>query len=82
MYKKTKDLRQTSLELSRLKFSGKVFASESICFENHQLAYKCIKLKNLGKIHSNRVYNNAVNIKLTDNGRYRKNHRSIKGVRC
>ena len=49
---KRKNLHQKSLELSRLKFSGKLFVSESTCFENHQLVYKCRKLKNLGKIHS------------------------------
>ena len=57
---------------SRLKFLGKLFVSESMCFENHQLAYKCRKLKNLGKIHSTWFYNNAVNIKLTENGRIHK----------
>ena len=67
-----KNLHQKSLELSRLKFSGKLFVSESMCFENHQLAYKCRKLKNLGKIHSTWFYNNAVNIKLTENGRIHK----------
>ena len=41
-------------------------------FENHQLAYKCKKLKILGKIHSTWFYNNAVNIKLTENGRIHK----------
>ena len=80
-HKNTKDLHQTSFELSRLKFSEKFFASQSMCFEKHQLAYKFIKLKNLGKIHSDRVYNNAVNIRLTENGRYRKYHRYRKGVR-
>ena len=67
-----KNLHQKSLELSRLKFSGKLFVSESMCFENHQLAYKCRNLKNLGKIHSTWFYNNAVNIKLTENGRIHK----------
>ena len=69
---KQKKLNQKSLELSRLKFSGKLFVSESMCFENHQLAYKCRKLKNLGKIHSTWFYNNAVNIKLMENGRIHK----------
>ena len=69
---KRKNLHQKSLELSRLKFSGKLFVSESMCFENHQLAYKCRKLKNLGKIHSTWFYNNAVNIKHTENGRIHK----------
>ena len=69
---KLKKLHQKSLELSRLKFSGKPFMSESMCFENHQLASNCRKLKNLGKLHSTWFYNNAVNIKLTENGRIRK----------
>ena len=72
---KFKNLHQKSLELSRLKFSGKLFVSESMCFENPQLAYKCRKLrnlKNLGKSHSIWFYNNAFNIKLTENGRIHK----------
>ena len=36
--KKRKNLDQKSLELSRLTFLGKLFVSESMCFENHQLA--------------------------------------------
>ena len=66
---KRENLHQKSLELSRLKFSGKRFVSESMWFENHQLAYNCRKLKNLGKTHSTWFYNNAVNIKFTGNGR-------------
>ena len=46
---KCKNLQQKSLELSRLKFLVKVFVSECMCFENHQLTYKCRKLKNLEK---------------------------------
>ena len=60
---KHKNLHKKSLELSRLKFSGKLFVSE---------AFKCRKLPNLGKIHSTWFYNNAVNIKLTENGRIHK----------
>ena len=63
---KCKNLHKKSLELLRLKFLGKLFVSESMCFENHQLAYKCRKLKNLGKIRSTWFYNNVVNIKLTE----------------
>ena len=66
-----KNLHQKSLELARLKFSGKLFVSESMRFENHQLPSKCRKLKNLGKIRSTWFYNNAVNIKFTENGRIR-----------
>ena len=47
-----KNLRNKSEDLRYLKFSGKLFISESMCHENHQLAYKCRQLKNAGKIHS------------------------------
>ena len=57
---KSEDLHQLSL------FSGKLFISESMCHENHQLAYKCRQLKNAGKIHSTWFWNNAVNIKLSE----------------
>ena len=60
-------LRQKSLELSQLKFSGKLFISESMCYENQQLAYKCRQLKNSKKIHLTWFWNNAVNIKVTPN---------------
>ena len=46
-----KVLQQKSLELSQLKFSGKLFISDSMCYENQQLAYKCPQLKNSKKIH-------------------------------
>ena len=68
---KRKNLHQKSLEFSRLRFAGKVFVGESMCFENH-IAYNCIKLKNLREIHSTWFYSNAVNIKLTENGRIHK----------
>ena len=69
---KLKNLHQKSLELSRLKLSGKFFVSETMCFENHQLVYKCRKLKNLEKIHSTSFYKNVVNFKLTENERIHK----------
>ena len=53
-----KNLRNKSEDLRQLKFSGKVFISESMCHKNHQLAYKCRKLKNEGKIHSTWFWNN------------------------
>ena len=61
-----KNLRNKSEDLRQLKFSGKLFISESICHENHQLAYKCRQLKNAGKIHSIWFWNNAVNVKLSE----------------
>ena len=62
MTKKT--LRNKSEDLRQLRFSGKLFISDSMCHENHQLAYKCRQLKDAGKIHSTWFWNNAVNVKL------------------
>ena len=61
-----KNLRNKSEDLHQLKFSGKLFILESICHENHQLAYKCCQLKNVGKIHSTWFWKNAVNVKLSE----------------
>ena len=61
-------MKDKSSDLSQLRFSGKVFISESMSHENHQLAYRCRQLKTAGKIHSNWFVNNSVNLKLTDNG--------------
>ena len=47
-----KTLQNKSLDLTQLKFSGKSFVSESMCHENHQLAYKCCQLKSAYKTHS------------------------------
>ena len=44
-----KSLNNKSLDLTQLKFSGKVFVNESMCHENHQLAYKCCQLKSACK---------------------------------
>ena len=61
-----KNLRNKSEDLRQLRFSGKLFISESMCHENHQLAYKCRQLKNAGKIHSTWFWNNTVNVKLSE----------------
>ena len=61
-----KNLQNKSEDLYQLKFSGKLFISESMCHENHQLAYKCHQLKNAGKIQSTWFWNNAVNVKLSE----------------
>ena len=61
-----KNLRNKSEDLPELTFSGKLFISESMCHENHQLAYKSLQLKNAGKIHSALFWNNAVNVKLSE----------------
>ena len=47
-----KNLRNKSEDLRQLRFSDKLFILESMCHENHQIAYKCRQLKNVGKNHS------------------------------
>ena len=61
-----KNLQNKSEDLRQLKFSSKLFISESMCHETHQLAYKCRQLKNAGKIHSTWFWNNAVHVKLSE----------------
>ena len=61
-----KNLRNKSENLSQLKLAGKLFISESMCHENHQLAYKRRQLKNAGKIHSTWFWNNVINVKLNE----------------
>ena len=62
-----KTLQNKSLDLTQLKFSGKLFVNESICHENHQLAYKCCQLKSAHKIHLTWFYNSTLLIKLVEN---------------
>ena len=69
---KRKNLATKSQELTNLKFSGRLFVSESMSHENQQLAYKCRQLKSARKIHSTWFFNNVVNIKLTEHGRIHK----------
>ena len=69
---KRKNLGNKSQELSNLKFSGRLFVSESMPHENQQLAYKCRQLKSARKIHSTWFFNNVVNLKLTEHGRIHK----------
>ena len=47
-----KTLQNKSLDLTQLKFLGKLFVNESMCHENHQLAYKCRQLNSARRIHS------------------------------
>ena len=61
-----KNLQNKSEDLRQLKLSGSIFISESTCYENHQLVYKCHQLKNAGKIHSTWFWNNALNVKLSE----------------
>ena len=63
-----KTLQNKSLDLTQLKFSGKLFVNESMCHENHQLAYKCRQLKSARKIHSTWFYNSTLHIKPVENG--------------
>ena len=63
-----KTLQNKSLDLTQLKFSEKLFVNESMCHENHQLAYKCSQLKSAHKIHSTWFYNSTLHIKLVENG--------------
>ena len=69
---KRKNLGTKSQELSNLKFSGRLFVSESMSLENQRLAYKCQQLKSARKIHSTWFFNNVVNVKLTEHGRINK----------
>ena len=59
-----KNLRNKSGDLRQLRFSVKLFVSESMCHENHQLVYKCCQLKFAGKIHSTWFWSNVINVKL------------------
>ena len=63
-----KTLQNKSLNLTQLKFSGKLFLNESMCHENHQLAYKCCHLKSAHKIHLTWFYNSTLHIKIVENG--------------
>ena len=62
-----KTLQNKSLDLTQLKFSGKLFVNESMCHENHQLAYKCCQLKSARKIHSTWFYNSTLHINIVEN---------------
>ena len=63
--------------LSQLKFSGKLFISESMCHKNHQLECKCRQLKSAGKIHSMWFWNNVINVKLNERSQPAKMYRTI-----
>ena len=47
-----KNLQNKSEDLCQPKLSGKLFVSESMCHENHQLVYICHQLRKVGKINS------------------------------
>ena len=69
---KRKNLGTKSQEPTNLKFSVRLFVSESMSHENQQHAYKCRQLKSARKIHSTWFFNNVVNIKLMEHGRIHK----------
>ena len=72
-----KNLHKKSDVLTQLNFSGRLFVSESMCHENHQLSSKCRQLKNAGKIHLTWFWNNSVNVKLDERSQPRKIHHVI-----
>ena len=45
------------------------FSSARVCYENQQLAFKCRQLQDPKEIHSTWFWSNAVNIKVTPNGK-------------
>ena len=51
-----------------MKFSEKLLVNDSMCHENHQLAYKYRQLKSAHKINSTWFYNSTLHIKLVENG--------------
>ena len=57
-----KTLQNKSLDLTQLNFLGKLFVNESMCHENHQLAYKFRQLRSARKVHS------TLHIKLVKSG--------------
>ena len=67
-----KKLADKSEALQNLKLDEKLFVTESMCAENHQLSYYCRKLKRAKKLHSNWFFNNAVNVRVTENGDIKK----------
>ena len=69
---KHKNLDTKSQVLSNLKFSGRLFFSESKSHENQRFAYKCQQLKSARKTRSTSFFNNVVNVKLTEHEIIRK----------
>ena len=55
----------------------RLFVSESMCCENHELSYKSRQLKNAGQNHSTWYWNNSVNVKLDKRSQPTKIHNVI-----
>ena len=65
---KKKSLNGKSDELKILGFaSAKLFISDSMCHENHQLFYRCRQLKRRGLLHSVWFFSNCIFIKVGEN---------------
>ena len=67
MYKR-KNLGNKSQELNDLKFSGRLFVSESISLKNQPFTYKCRQRKSARKIYSTRFFTSVVNLTFTEHG--------------
>ena len=61
MYK-SKNLSNKFQELTNLKFSGRLFVSESMSHENQQLAYKYRQLKSARKLTENGRIHKVFNV--------------------
>ena len=72
-----KNLRNKSDVLTEQNFSGRLFVSENMFHENHQLSYKCRQLKNAVNIHSTWFWKNSVNVKLNERSQPTKIHHVI-----
>ena len=65
---KKKSLNGKSDELKNLGFtSAKIFISESMCHENHQLFYRCRQLKRQCLLHSAWFFGNCIYVKVGHN---------------
>ena len=63
-----KNLMEKKNELKELYFEESLFLSDSMCIENYNLFYKCRQSKNAKRIHACWFFNNAINVRLMDNG--------------
>ena len=65
---KKKSLNGKSDEFKNLGFtSAKLFISDSMCHENHQLFYRCRQLKRRGLLHSSWLFSNCIYVKVGEN---------------
>ena len=74
------NLHTKSNVLTRIKFSDRLFLSDSMCHENHLIReppYKCRQLTYAGKIHSTWFWKNSVNVKLNERSQPTKIHHVV-----